>query len=119
MHLNSSDNCIHHYNVEMLNPFDPELQLINTEPVIKNKSKEFLSELEKFKVHTVLVLGYKKRNDSKIFHSKAKLIASDSDFGEALKSMHQSILTKIKDYACEDWFVLDVIIKHGIETIEC
>ena len=119
MHLNSSDTCIHHYNVEMLILFDPELQLINTKPVIKNKLKELLSELEKFKVHTVLVSGYKKRNDGKIFHSKAKLIASDSDFGEALKSLHQSILTIIKEYACEDWFALDVIIKHGIETIEC
>ena len=34
---NSSDNCAHHYNVEILNLFDPELQLINTNPVIKNK----------------------------------------------------------------------------------
>ena len=26
---------MHHYNVEILNIFDPELQLINTKPVIK------------------------------------------------------------------------------------
>ena len=32
---NSSDNCIHHYNIEILNMFDPELQLINTKPMIK------------------------------------------------------------------------------------
>ena len=31
---NYSDNCVHHYNVEILNLFDPELQLINTKPVI-------------------------------------------------------------------------------------
>ena len=37
--LNSSDNCIHHYNIENLNAFDPELQLINTKPMIKNKLK--------------------------------------------------------------------------------
>ena len=30
---------IHHYNYEILNLFDPELQLINTEPMIKNKLK--------------------------------------------------------------------------------
>ena len=47
---NSSDNCIHHYNVEILNYFDPELQLINTKPVIKNKFKKLLSELKKFKI---------------------------------------------------------------------
>ena len=33
---NSFDNCINHYNVEILNLFDPELQLINTKTVIKN-----------------------------------------------------------------------------------
>ena len=36
---NSSDNCIHHYNAEILNLCDPELQLINPKPVIKNKLK--------------------------------------------------------------------------------
>ena len=56
MQPNSSDNCIHHYNVEILNLFDPELQLINTKPVIKNKLKGLLSELKKSKVHTILVL---------------------------------------------------------------
>ena len=93
---NSSNNCVHHYNVEILNLFDPELQLINTKPVIKNKLKELLSELKKFKIQTKLVLNYKKRNDHKIFHSGAKLIASDSDIDEAFNSMHQSIMTKIK-----------------------
>ena len=38
---NSSDNCIHRYNVEILNIFDSELQLINIKPVFKNKLKEF------------------------------------------------------------------------------
>ena len=31
----SSNNCIHHYKVEILNLFDPEFQLINIKPVIK------------------------------------------------------------------------------------
>ena len=51
--------------------------------MIKHKLEELLSELKKFKVQTVLVLDYKKRNDCKIFHSSAKLIASDSDIDEA------------------------------------
>ena len=38
--LNSSDIYVHHYNVEILNHFDPELQLIDTKPVIKNKLKK-------------------------------------------------------------------------------
>ena len=33
----SSDTCIHGYNVEILNVFDLELQLMNTKTVIKNK----------------------------------------------------------------------------------
>ena len=33
----------------MLNIFDSELQLINTKPMIKNKLKEFLSELKKLR----------------------------------------------------------------------
>ena len=32
--LNSADNCTHHYNVEILNIFDPELQMINTKSMI-------------------------------------------------------------------------------------
>ena len=46
---NSSDNCIHYYNVKNLNLFDAELQLINTKPVIKNKLKGLLKELKKFR----------------------------------------------------------------------
>ena len=80
---NSSDNCVHHYNVEILNLFDPELQLINTKPVIKNKLKELFSELKKFKVQPILV------------HVSVKLITSDLDIDEAFKSMHQKIMTKI------------------------
>ena len=33
---------MHYYNIEILNLFDPELQLINTKPVIKNKLRELL-----------------------------------------------------------------------------
>ena len=106
---NSSDIFIHDYNVEIWNLFDPELQLINTKPVIKNKLKELLNEL--------LVLGYQKRNDCKIFHSSAKL--SDSDIDEAFKSLHRIIMTKIKNYATEDCIVLHVIIKHSIKIFEC
>ena len=76
-----------------------------------------LSELKKFKVHQILVLEYKKRNDHKIFHSSAELTASDSDNDEAFKSIYQSIMTKIKNFAGEDW-VLETIVKHTIEIFE-
>ena len=116
---NSSDNCVHHYNIEILNLFDPELQLINTEIMIKNKLNKLLNELKKFKVQVILVLKYKKRNDHKTFHSSAKLIASDLDIDETFKSMHQSIMTNHDNYACKDWIVSDVIIMLSIKFFEC
>ena len=51
--MESSDHCVHRYNIEILNFFDLELQLINTEHMIKSKLKELLSELKKFKVQTI------------------------------------------------------------------
>ena len=92
--LNSSDNCVHCYNVEILNTFDSELELINTKPMIRIKLKE-------------------------IFYSSAKLIASDSDIDEAFKFMHQSIMRKIKNYACKNLIDIDIIIKHSIKIFEC
>ena len=80
----------------MLNILDPELQLINTKPMIKKKLKELLSELKKFKVETVLVVDYEKKNDCKIFCSCTKLISSNSDIDEPFESIHQSIMAKIK-----------------------
>ena len=68
MQSNSSDKYVRRYNIKISNLFDPELHLINTKPTIKNKLKELLSELKKFKVQKILVLEYKKRNDRKIFH---------------------------------------------------
>ena len=81
----------------------------------KNKLKELLSELKESKVQTILDLDNKKRNDRKIFHSSAKLIASDSDNDEAYKSIRQSIMRKIKNYAYKDWIVLNVIIKQSFK----
>ena len=34
MQSNSSNNCVHRYNIMILKLFDPELQLINTKPMI-------------------------------------------------------------------------------------
>ena len=56
MESNYFDNCVHHI-FGILDNFDPELQLINTKPVIKKKLKELLSELKMFKVQIISVLG--------------------------------------------------------------
>ena len=41
--------------IEILSHFDPEVQLINTKSMIKNKLKELLSEFKNFKVQIILV----------------------------------------------------------------
>ena len=40
VHLNSSDNCIDDCNMKNVNYCNPELQLINTKPVIKGTSTD-------------------------------------------------------------------------------
>ena len=117
VHIIFSDNCIFHYNVQILNIFDLELQLISTKLMIKNNLKELIGKIKNFKFKTKLVLEYKTRNDSKIFHSSAKLTDSDSDIDEEFKSLHESIMTKIINFVCEDWIVLDIIIKDIIRFL--
>ena len=43
------------YNVEVLNSFNPDLQLKDTESAIKNKLKKLLSELKGFKFVLTLI----------------------------------------------------------------
>ena len=38
MQSKSSNKCVHHYDVEILNISDPEIQLINTKPMVKKKN---------------------------------------------------------------------------------
>ena len=49
-----------HYDVEILNFLDPELQFENTESAIENKLKDLLSESRDFKFVTTLVIEFKK-----------------------------------------------------------
>ena len=100
--INSSDK--YRYNIEILNLFNPELQLVNTKCKIKNKLKELLSELKKFEAQTILFLEYKGKSGHKIFHWSTKVIASDSDIDEVFKSMYQSIMAKMKNYAMKTIF---------------
>ena len=75
--------------------------------------------MKKFKVKTLLVWQYKKRNDNKNFHSSTKLIASDSNLDEAFKSMYPSIMTKAKNSISEDCTVIESILKYSIKIFEC
>ena len=64
--------------------------------IITNKLKELLSELQKNKKHSMLVLEYKEINH-KIFHS-CKRIVTDSETDEVFKSMNQSIIARHKKF---------------------
>ena len=99
MQSHSSDNCVHCYEIEILNLVDPELQLMNTKAMINYKLKALLNEMKKFKVQTILALDDKKRNNCQIFHSSSNLIASNSEIEKTFKSMHLNIMTKIRNYA--------------------
>ena len=56
------------YNVKIINSFNPELQLKDTESAIKNKFKKLLSELRGFKFMATLVLVFKKiQSEDEIF----------------------------------------------------
>ena len=119
--LCNQDDRVLHCNIEILNIFYPELQLIIYKPVIKNKSKDLLGELNKFKFYTVLVLEYNKIDDHKsmhkIFHLSTKLSFDHSDIDKAFGSMHQSVMTKIKNYVSKIWIV-KAIVEHGVNIFE-
>ena len=88
MQSSSFDNFIRQFDFKVWNLFYPELQLINTKPIVKNKLKELLSGLKKFQVHLILALEYKKRIGHKILQLSAKPIANDLDIDVAFKSMY-------------------------------
>ena len=46
------------YNAEILNSFNPELQLKDTESGIRNKLKDLLAELKGFKFVTTMVYSF-------------------------------------------------------------
>ena len=54
MRSHSSDNFLCHYNIKILNLFDPGSQLINTKPMIKSKLKELLSESESIRKEIII-----------------------------------------------------------------
>ena len=47
MQSKSSNKYVHHYDVEILNISDPEIQLINTKPMVKKKIKRIVKWVEK------------------------------------------------------------------------
>ena len=79
-----------------------------------------LGGLKKFKVQTILVSEFKKIDDHKvickIFLFITNLNVNDSDIDKAFRSMHQSIITKIKKFSL---LIVKTIVEHNIKLCEC
>ena len=89
------ENYASAYNVEILNSFNPELQLKNTESAIKGNLIELLTQLKGFKFVTILVLKKiekkieskdKTKNDNFCLSSKAEIILNESDIDDVFES---------------------------------
>ena len=110
------------YNVEILNSFNSELQLKDTESAIKNKLKKLLSELRGFKFMTTLVLMFKKiesKDKIKYDHfyssSKAEIIINESYIDDVFESIYTAIISNIQKSLgkCSSW-IIDSVIYHTI-----
>ena len=88
------------YNAEMLNSFNPELQLKSP---TKNNLKKLVSELRGFKFMTTLVLEFKKiesedkiKYDTFYSNSKAEVIINDSDIDDVFELLYTTIIPNIQ-----------------------
>ena len=98
--------------------FDSEFQLINTKPIIENKLKELLNELKKLKVQTILVLHSKKKMIVECSIQMLSLLLVSQTLIKHLNPCIKTLWQKLKNYVCENWMVLDVIIKKSIKMLE-
>ena len=91
------------YNFEILNSYNPELQLKDTESATKNKLKQLMTELRGFKFVTTLVLVFKKvESEDKTKYgtfysnSKAEIIINESDLNDMFKSIYTTFISNIQ-----------------------
>ena len=102
------------YIVEILNSFDPELQLEDTESAIKSKLIELFTQLRGLKFVKTLVLVFKKieikdktKYDNFHLSSKAETIINESDIVNVFQSIYNyRKYTKIfiKRFRVDYWF---------------
>ena len=110
------------YNVEILNSFNPELQLKDTESTIKIKLIELLTQLKVFKFVTTLALVFKKiesKNKTKYntFYSssEAEVIINESDIDDVFQSIYTTIISNIQKYLGKgSGWIIGSVIDHTI-----
>ena len=91
------------FNVEILNSFNSELQLKDSEYTIKSKLVELLTQLKGFKFATTLVLVFKKierkdktRYDNFYSTLEAEIVINESDIDDVFQSIYTTIITNIQ-----------------------
>ena len=108
--------------VEILNSFNLELQLKDTQSAIKSKLIALLTELRRFKFVTSLVLVFKKiksedktKYDTFYSHSKAEIIINEKSYIDAFQSVYTTIISNIqKSLGKGSGWILDSVIDHVI-----
>ena len=110
------------YNVEILNSFNPKLQLKDTESATKNKLISSLSKLRRFKFVTTLFLEFKKiENDDETkfttfyFISKSRKNINESDIDDLFGSIYTTITSNIQKYLGKgSGLVIDSVIDNVV-----
>ena len=110
------------YNVEVLNSFNLELQLKDSESVIKSRLIDLLTQLKGFKFETTLVLMLKKiesetktKYDTFYSNSKAEIIINKSDIDDVVKSIYTTVISNIqKSLGKGSGWIIDSVIDHTI-----
>ena len=91
------------YNVEILNSFNPELQLKDTESTINSKLIGLLTQLKGFKFVTTLVFVFKKidsedktKYENFYSSSTAEKIVNESETDDVFQSIYTTFITNIQ-----------------------
>ena len=112
-----------YYNVEILNSYNPEIQLKDTEYAIENKIIDLFTELKDLKFMTTLALEFKQiENNHKakydIFYlnSKAETIINQNDIDGVFESVYTTIISNIQKSIRKGLgWIVDSVIDHSID----
>ena len=114
------------YGDIILNSFNPELQLKDTESAIKSKLIDLLTQLKGFKFVTTLVLVFKKiesedktKYDAFSSSSKGEIIINESDIDDVFQSIYTTIISNIqKSLGKGSGWIVDSVKVIDIDKIE-
>ena len=112
------------YKVKILNSFNYEPQLKDTESAIKSKLIDLLTQLKGFKFVTTLVLVLKKIESDDISkyntfysHSQAEIIINESKIDDVFESIYTTIISNIQKSLGKGLrWIIDSVIEHNINV---